>query len=675
MGNTELVMIDKVGKMGGNLYLKIFDNFHDPVILLTTTSRIINLNKEALKLVNTGTFTTVEEIVGKDLLEVFPWFTKVISRLPGGESCANNSLLTIDATINSKERYFEITQSILDSEGEDFPFTALSLRDMMSHRQTAEELMRAREAAEAASHAKSLFLSTMSHEIRTPLNAIIGMAEVLTETPLSLHQQQFVETLNTAGENLMAIVNDILDISKIEMGHFQLEQLPFDLRELVEKTCEIFAVHAHKKNLKLVTNFHNNALLQVEGDPNRLRQILINLIGNAIKFTETGEIVVEVKQKKKKDKEWVTIKFSVSDTGIGIPVEKQNTIFKRFTQVDSSTTRKYGGTGLGLTIVRYLVRLMRGKIWVESQPNYGTRFTFEVFFKRQPPKKAGLEKQKKVPLQQDATETDPLSVTEEVQQVQHQARRILLGEDSVPNQNVVKAFLINAPVWIDIADNGKTALDKFKNNHYDLALMDIQMPIMDGLTAVTKIRAWEKETGRKATPIIAMTAHASTVDIDKSMAAGCNKFLAKPVKKKAFLQVLSKYLGNLQQVRSDDQHTTVPFTVNRENRLPQHGDHENIVVYLDPVLKPYIPGFIESVMESMTQIGNYLEQKNFDEIRMIAHKLKGDGGTYGFTGIQEMGLELQLAAENKQAGEIKGLTIQIHDYLGRVKIAQDKRKE
>ncbi len=390
--------------------------------------------------------------------------------------------------------------------------------------QQTGELARARDQALEASRIKSEFLASMSHEIRTPLNAIIGVAELLAETPLRRDQQRYVEVFRKAGEALLNLVSDILDLSKIEARQLVLEAIDFDLRALVEEAVAIYALKTEEKAIELLCQIDPGVPSYVTGDPSRLRQILLNLIGNAIKFTDSGKVFVRVTRDPALP-EPGSLVFSVADTGIGIPADKLDSIFESFAQVDSSTTRKYGGTGLGLTISNWLVELMGGRIWAESELGKGSTFSFKVRLGvAQEP--AGQAMQPLTPERQGINKAP-----------------ILLVEDTVDNRLLIKAHLKNTPYEVEEAGNGEVAVSKFKARSYSLVLMDVQMPVMDGYTATRAIRAWEREQGKLPTPIIALTAHAIKEDMERSKAAGCTAHLTKPIKKATLLQTIERYTG------------------------------------------------------------------------------------------------------------------------------------
>jgi len=584
---------------------------------------------------------------------------------------------------------------VLDEKGDLTHFIAVE-NDITERKRAEVELREAKKAAEAANQAKSDFLASMSHEIRTPMNAIIGMAELLAETPLGAEQIKYVDVFKNAGENLLSIINDILDLSKIEAGQIDIESLNFNLEDLVEKTCDIMATRAHSKGIEFACRILPSVPINLIGDPVRLRQILVNLIGNAIKFTEKGEVVVEVDKQVpasevqgsfdpqsecsnpdragtvlNSESEMVTLLFTVHDTGIGIPNDKIDKVFEKFTQADSSTTRKYGGTGLGLPISKRLAEIMGGNIWVDSETGKGSIFSFTACFgiqkdliEKADSKDIDVKGLNVLIIDDNATNRmilnemlsrwgclvaeagdgeygiaqlknakasgnsynlilldyhmpvlDGFGVAERIKDdpaikdtaiimlssdlergfstryldlgiaayltkpvkrmelknviltVMGKARiveneyvttlmpthdkerslNIMLVDDSEDNRLLILAYLKKYHYKIDTAENGDIAVELFKQGKYDLVLMDMQMPVMDGYTATREMREWERKEGLKYTPIIALTAYALKEETQKSLDAGCDAHITKPIKKATLLEAIREYVKILDE--------------------------------------------------------------------------------------------------------------------------------
>ncbi|MFP4517494.1 MAG: response regulator, partial [Desulfovibrionales bacterium] len=558
-------------------------------------------------------------------------------------------LRELDAIQSAVER-FGLTLAQLEERTEELRAMNAALEgEILERRRTEKDLAKAKEAAETADRSKSRFLASMSHEIRTPLNSIQGMADLLLETPLTKEQKNYVAIFKSSGEDLLNIINDILDISKIEANQLGLEHIDFDLCETVDSVTRILALPAHKQHIELVCRIKPGTPAMLKGDPVRLRQILLNLLGNAVKFTESGEIVLGIEQQTiENDRVW--LRFTVRDTGIGIPRDLQGKVFDVFTQSDSSTTRKYGGTGLGLAICKRMVELMGGDITLDSEPGRGSVFTFTARFEtgrnarqlwspflqgkriliaddhpatrktlaeyarafgaettlagslseslatawdeRGNPADIlvldarmkdgsgyelakrlngnGSKTQQRVIILAEmdllsspshaliqpvhATLTKPVTpadfrkaLTKPIEQPgnlipSHAAIpakpseasdpvKILLVEDSENNRMLITWFLRSPAYRVDVAENGVEAVEMYTATEYDVILMDIQMPLMDGLQATREIRKLETERGSPPTPIIALTASAFQDDEHKCRQAGCTAYLPKPVKK------------------------------------------------------------------------------------------------------------------------------------------------
>lgn len=606
---TEIKNIQKQILQSEKRYRDVIDNSLAIITTHDMDGRFITINPMVSKTYG----YSHKEIIGRSIYDFMPEEDKTLFHASYMKKIRKDKNYSGLFRVRHKDGHIVYTlfNNFLKEEPGKEPYIIGFAVDITDRVKVEKELEIAKKTTERLAQTKQNFLANMSHEIRTPMNAIIGMANFLNKTSLNDKQRFYLNTIQSAADNLLVIINDILDLSKIEAGKLSIENIGFEPSLIVERALQVMNHKAEEKGLSLTNSYCDSKLSPVLiGDPFRLNQILLNLLSNAIKFTERGSVDVVCEVIDDQDENQV-VKTTIKDTGIGMDQEFVKTLFQKFTQEDASVTRKFGGTGLGMNITRELIELMQGKIEVESYKGFGTRVSFTIPFKKGSP---DLLKE------EDKTIFDA--------NILH-GKHILVTDDNEMNRLVASTLLKSYGATVDEAVNGKDAYEKIETTQYDVVLMDVQMPVMDGIEATKKIRA----TINKTTPIIALTAFALKGDSDKFLAAGMNDYLSKPFEEEQFISMIAKHLGkeNLTKIKPI-QVAKKPKAVAALYDLTQL---ETISRGNKAFIDEMISLFIDQVAPSINEINSAFASGDYSTVKKIAHRVKPSIESMGIVSLSD----------------------------------------
>jgi PAS domain S-box-containing protein len=629
-------------------YELLFENASDGIMILDPHGRILALNRVFCdRLGYRG-----EELLGKTPRDIAPpeYAQLVEERMRAVNDRGHIIFETAHVHRDGRVMPVEVSSSLVEYDGQ--PAIMSIVRDIGERKRAEAELHRMKEAAEAASRAKSGFLANMSHEIRTPLNAIIGLGFLLLDSELATTQRDYLEKIESSARSLLAILNDILDFSKIEAGRLELESVPFRIADLLDGLAPLVAIWAEGKAIRFSAVFGEGVPQILVGDPLRLTQVLTNLLNNAVKFTEQGEVVVTIASGDDGTGAGVRLVFVVRDTGIGMSAEEQRQLFQPFSQADSSTTRRFGGTGLGLSICKRLVELMGGEIRVASAPGAGSTFTFTALLARGP-----------ADLPEETAETSPENLAG------LRGKRVLVVEDQAVNQLLMHEVLAKVGVETTIAATGHEAVAAVAaGGAFDAVLMDIQMPEMDGYEATRRIRALP---GRERLPIIAMTAHVMAEERERCLAAGMNAHLGKPVQVNRLYAALLRFVvpqpgAGVAGAGELDRPAAVAFTaipllpgIDVKAALDNLDGDADLFVRL-------LQTFAADKREACAEIDHALAAREWRTAERIAHGIKGIAGYLAADGLFAVAARLEAAFEAADGETAQGLLAEFGARLAEV---------
>jgi PAS domain S-box-containing protein len=622
---------------------QIVTSIADALLVTTASGKIKTINRTAQILLEYDEAEICGKPISTVLQEVDSWKQEIEQRgnvqtpLFGPITPLVKEVETVCQTKTGKTIPVAFSCSKVQTEIEHFQGYVYILRDMTERKQ--------------AELAKQEFLAMISHEIRTPVAAVIGMADVLLNTDLTEQQEEFTETICNSGKALLEIINDILDFSKIEAGKLEFEEEPFHLNKCIEEAISLLTPKAKEKRLELIFQDNPEIPKVIVSDISRLRQILINLISNAIKFTETGSVEVSVTSRERQiignEKNTHEIKFAVKDTGVGIPRNRINRLFKAFSQVNSSITRKYGGTGLGLAICKQLSELMGGKIWVESEEHQGSTFYFTIT--AQAIKTQLIQEWQTKPKESDIiinaaiAEKNPL--------------KILVVEDYATNQKMITLMLQRMGYQPDIANNGLEALTALRRQLYDVVLMDMQMPEMDGMTATHHIcQEWDISVRPR---IIALTASAILSDKENYLASGIDDYLAKPFRIQELMQVLNKCQPNREDKSKISKVSNAEYSINDNSIIDTAALQEiyriadfNCGVNAKEFLLETIDDYLEETPKFLSEMRVAFNEDNLKNLQRLAHTLSSSSATLGAIKLGTLCTQLEIMVVSEMREEI-----------------------